>query len=579
MARKRTPPTVFKNKHRQRNGAIFSDKYYSFKVQINGKRKTISTSHTSKRKAQDEVNSIFNSEVKFAKLIKDYFIESNVNNESSPVDIVKMDTVLESLKGQGWLNWETHPKRVDSKKQGKNYGSRQAKKISYAFNHMFLETSKYNWFSGKRLETISRKDAQQLADELWLHRTSRGVRCEGNAELREVIGNYKMNLVALKCFFTYCFDVLSIIDSNPFNGIRIPTSNSQEMKPFFSKLHLQKMFDIDWLQTLSNDKKWDKFIHSSVFKAYKFTALTGMRSGEVRALKWKQFRNGKILKIDRAFKENTTREEDIDFPKWNKVRTIVLSDSAHKIIHDGNDHGGEEYVFMNSVGNAIDASSWSKKFSYFMEELQGKLFFSDDHFTPHSFRGTLNTLLIGESSVSPVYIRQYLGWSDSQPLSVVQERHYTGRSIENTLLVAEAIQKLFTGEPLKWEMITDEENQRFAFEINNWEYTISQLNDSGNMNNAIETLSSIKNIIFKEVNNHFLYCDELPINEKDKILEHCKSVIASEFTGIDSLDEAFPQWFKKYLSGRVGQMNSRVGYGIQLLLDFLVKQKKQEAHL
>ncbi len=220
MARRRKAPQVKRREHRQRNGEIITDSKYSFRFTYNGKRVTRSTDFTNKREAQAYVDKIFASDDNFEKFISNTFKDQQDEKLHDTDNHGK--TFLEVLKNQGWLEWKTNPKLTSQQKQGRYYGVLQAKKISNALIKMFISTSSYDFFSKKNLQLITRNDAHNLSDQLWKNRTCKGVLCEGNPELKETIGNYKININSLKSFFTFCYDEVKIIETNPFQGIKIP---------------------------------------------------------------------------------------------------------------------------------------------------------------------------------------------------------------------------------------------------------------------------------------------------------------------------------------------------------------------
>lgn len=456
MSFNRKPPAVFKVKHKQRNGEYHFDSFFSFKVMHRGKLYYEKTTFTKKREAQAYVNEIFSSQETFNTFLERHTNKDKINDfNKDSFNEPEAETVLSVLKKQGWLNWETNPKYINHKMQGKNYGSRHTKNLTFALRYLFVETKEYEWFGKKNISSITRSDAQQLSSQLWKNRTCYGEKCEGVPEFQEKIGNYKINIVALKTFFSFCFDELGIIEINPFYKIKIPKSKNLDQKPFFTKQQLRTMFDIDLLKSISSDPKWHKFLDSDKFKSYHFVALTGLRSGEVRALKWKQLHHDRILIINRAFKENTIQEKDIDTPKWNKTRSIVLSDSAYEALpHRKKDP--KSYIFQNYVGKAIDASTWDKDFRFFITKLVELLSFPEKEFRPHCFRGTLNTLLIKGGTVPESLVRKYLGWSESNPLSPVQETHYTYFTVKDMLIVAQGIELIYSGNEMLWEFFHHE---------------------------------------------------------------------------------------------------------------------------
>ncbi len=577
MGKLRKPPKVYKISHRQRSGEITEDDFYSFRVQHEGKRKTIKTEFKNKRRAQDHVNAIFSSEQRFSNLIENYFSKQQDNRKEETPKQNNDNSVLSVLSKDGWLNWETNPKLLNHKKQGKNYGSRHAKNISYALNHIFIETDQYAWFSSKNISSVGRKDAQNLSDELWKHRTYRGVVCEDDPELKETIGSYKAHITALKTFFTYCFDVLNITEVNPFHRIVIPKYRKRKIKPFFSQSQLQMMFDTEYLKTLDSDKQWGTFLESDYYKSFFFNALTGLRSGELRALQWKQLEDNIVLNIDRAFKENTTQDKDVDTPKWGKVRTIILCDSAFRIIKDIEPKNAGEYIFKNSVGKAIDSSTWKKKFGYFISVLNDHSVLFQEDYTPHSFRGTLNSLLISQGIVSGPLIRKYLGWSENNTLTAVQEHHYTKLVGKDMFTVARGIEELFSGRKMQWEYISKSEKEELKHLLPNWQYLKNKmLQNQGSSSSDMKTLIFLKNSLFKELNNYILFDSSLTEEERQILISHCKYVLKMEFMTIDTLDLIFSSEFKNYLSKTLKYLPASKEYVITLILDFFATQLERD---
>lgn len=588
MSKLKKPPKVYQISHGQRLNEAIVSKFYYFRIQHDKKRKIVNTGLKNKRKAQEYVDALYSSEVKFSAFVKEHFegkAEEAIAKEAVAIPDEEL-TVLETLEKQGWLNWETNPKMISSQRDGKNYGSRHAKNLALALNHMFMETDKYNWFSDKKLSSIKREDAQGLSSQLWQDRTCRGKICEEDIVLKDTIGDYKINLISLKTFFTYCFSDLGITDINPFQSIKIPQSKIVQLKAFFTAQQLRTMFNRQYLESLEFDtlqekQEWMIFIDSQYFKSFFFTALTGLRSAEVRALKWKQLSDDVQLKINRAFKENTNNENDVDTPKWDKVRTIILCDSAYRIIRETEVKDNEAYVFFNSIGNAIDASTWGKKFTYFISALKGKLLFSDDPYTPHSFRGTLNSLLVKEGNVSDALIRKYLGWTEVNTLSAVQEKHYTRFFEEDMLKVAEAIEVLFSDKTLQHEYISEEEKHELAsLYVNNSYYNSNrlaqkQLDDK----TRLEILKSHKNKIFKTFNNYILYDENLDESKRNELLSHCKKIIKTNLTTLSDMDIAFPQNFKKYASRNWDAMPPAVQLSLSLLLDIFAADLDKEKEI
>lgn len=276
----------------------------------------------------------------------------------------------------------------------------------------------------------------------------------------------RMNLIALKSFYTHTVDVLKDkrVPENIFVGRRIPKTIHPVKKDFLEMKFLKVIFENEFANNIEKG-----FADNHVFRALKFCALTGMRSAEVRALKFNQFDTAckNILNINQAFKANTIKKHDIGKPKWDKTRSIYICDSALETVGEVG-YSRYNFVFASNTGNPISAShfiSMMKRYlrmiDIFYYENYGEYFFGENTYTPHSLRGGLNSYLLSTGELGTHLIQHYFGWT-KKSLTTVQEKHYTKISPIETFKVAKAIEKGFSGrimeDPEVWIDTSMEDN-------------------------------------------------------------------------------------------------------------------------
>lgn len=145
------------------------------------------------------------------------------------------------------------------------------------------------------------------------------------------------------------------------------------------------------------------------------------------------------MTIDEAF----TRER-LKLPKWNKIRTIYLSDEIREELErhrEKSKHNGpDDFIFSHEYRNHVTRIGYS----YLKRHLEPALKAAkiQQHFTTQDFRHSLNTHLLA-AGVDPVLVQIYLGWTSRLPFAPVQLNHYTNLSVFNLKPVAEAIDKIY----------------------------------------------------------------------------------------------------------------------------------------
>jgi integrase len=295
--------------------------------------------------------------------------------------------------------------------------------------------------------------------------------------LRGRLANYDMPnsmknefMKAIRAVYTF-WDYDETITFNPFkktSSFNDFTKTTKDNRDVFSDTELRAIFDFEVLEkAYPDDSKWQKFLQSDYFKSFLFCGLTGLRSSEARALIPSQIMNNRILTVDRAFKEKNVKVSSIGKPKRDKIRVIVLCDSAYEIIKDALEQNKpDEYIFKNDTGNnAIENSRWNKMFVYFMDMMRNiyEPVFNDRYFTPHCLRKTLNTLLVNKYHCNNELVLDYLGWGENgtkSSLSKVQKEHYTITKAEDMLVVAQIIEKMYSGNEMYWFQILKSEDNK-----------------------------------------------------------------------------------------------------------------------
>lgn len=202
-------------------------------------------------------------------------------------------------------------------------------------------------------------------------------------------------------------------------------------------------FSIDELEIFLRRENWN---NAEAWNCFRLVAVTGMRCGEVLAFPW-----GCASEQDLAIVNNWKDIAEKGEPKGNKPRTVPISKSAWRIIGEHKTTRStmldeNDLLFCDPItGGRRGPAWWKKNFDTAMEKSELPLYDSDGHKrTPHSLRHTLNTLLLVRG-VSPILIREYLGWAeDNQKLTKVQQG-YTHFSVMDMAGLVATIDRIFSG--------------------------------------------------------------------------------------------------------------------------------------
>ncbi len=441
---------VFKIKFKNSTGELVESKNYYF----NHNRKKVNTGISNMKRAVEYVEN-FQAEEE-AKAIA----EAEAKKRKLPDG----NSLLEKLKEDGWLAYdgkkclyEKNPKYILAQNTKKmTYGVQQAKMVGSVLRRTFEE--KADELGQKPFNKITVTDVLAFRERL--------------ADFDFPNSTKNETMKALRAIYTFWMS-REIVLFNPFrktdtfNDFPLETKDEREI---FSESELRTIFNRDLMERMyPNDKEWLKFLDSDYYRSFAFASLTGLRSGEVRCLQTEQIKNERILTVDRAFKQKNTK--DIGLPKAEKVRIVVLCDSAYKLIEDRMWNKPKEYIFKNEKGNnAMEASRWNKKFLYFIEKIQKKYptVFGGKYYTPHCLRKSLNTLLVNKYMVSPELVIDYMGWGEAmkeQGRSKTQKKHYTFTKAEHLIIVAQAIEKMYSGREMLWQLMDGETDNETDLEL------------------------------------------------------------------------------------------------------------------
>ena len=152
---------------------------------------------------------------------------------------------------------------------------------------------------------------------------------------------------------------------------------------------------------------WDDV---QVYTMFLLAASTGMRRGEILALTWDKidFTN-KIIRIDQAWKD----EKTLGPPKWGKTRFVPIPNKTAAALEvlKSMTKAGESFVFQWGNDQRLGYTYFSKAFRRGMKN--AGIDYKTRNLSPHSFRHTLNSILLGKG-YGPDRVRSVLGWSSEK---------------------------------------------------------------------------------------------------------------------------------------------------------------------
>jgi len=166
---------------------------------------------------------------------------------------------------------------------------------------------------------------------------------------------------------------------------------------------------------------WKNIQDKTVFLV---AASTGMRRGEILALRWRHvdFEHA-LVNVDEAWKGR----EETGTPKWGHKRVVALPDFTAEVLRDLWERrdpklaGSDCLVFCYIDGSRLGETWWAKAFAAAMKKVKlgegEKAKVGIDvrarGIKPHSFRHTVATLR-RDAGEDPAKIRAALGWTNER---------------------------------------------------------------------------------------------------------------------------------------------------------------------
>ncbi len=227
--------------------------------------------------------------------------------------------------------------------------------------------------------------------------------------------------------FSYAKKV-GYINDNPMDNVVLPRkklSYEQIMKKQSKFLERREIREV--LNYL-----YKKRLHFRKALIYEFLFLTGLRTGELLALRWEDFNRGKqSIQVKHTLNTHgvPASERQLLSPKTgHSYRSVSLNDRALEIIKTlAEDCKDEEFIFVGNQGQTIDRNTLSVVFKKACTQVLG-----EGHYTLHMLRHSHISLLV-EMNVPIKAIMERVGHSNEK--MILQVYSHVTKNMQESLLL------------------------------------------------------------------------------------------------------------------------------------------------
>lgn len=364
MARQK-PYNLYKRKKKLKNGKVSTTYYYSINP----------SSGVNPAICKKEQRKTTGSSTKSAAIT---FILDRIEKLKNTKARKKSDLTLREYAESFWI-WETCPHVDRLRSEGK----------SITRNHVEIQrlVMQKHLFSDPIVET----PLPEITRDTILQFRSRLIQKHGYSRTVQKVMSLLKTILKEAYFREY-------IDRDPTVGIGKVKYEQVEVGTF-TEVGLKLMFaDVPGIWKDRMD-----------YTAFLLAATTGMRRGEILALRWVDvdLEQG-FANVARAWKGRS----EIGLPKWNKKRMIPIPNSmidALLILREESIRTApDDLILCYDDGSRLGGTWWKKRFTRAMEK--AGIDYRGRNLRPHSFRHTLNTLLRSRG-VSDINLRAAFGWA------------------------------------------------------------------------------------------------------------------------------------------------------------------------
>ena len=206
---------------------------------------------------------------------------------------------------------------------------------------------------------------------------------------------------------------------NPVGKVGTVREKSETETGIFLKEEMRRLFPAEGYGV------WKSLLEYTCFF---LAANTGMRRGEILALKWMNTDlNDGVISVLVAWQKG---RKELGPPKWGSVREIPITEALLPKLKEykesTHNNGDDDFLFCNADGSPLGNTWWLKHFDAALARLNVDK--RSRNLKPHSFRHTLNTFLLSEGT-DPVLVRAITGWrnvSVQEGYTHLKAEHLTG---------------------------------------------------------------------------------------------------------------------------------------------------------